>query len=372
MECLNGTTGPRGAKHEVTVDPDWTVTTPHDEEAERIAEAFGSYESCVTHIERTVKAFQASLSILVRSERVPLSIGRGSSWLLAKGYSIAGCCRGKQFRSAAIAARHTRSPGHLARKHRVPVNDIEMFLDAAAATWGRWESTPKVCQRTERLVREPGGVDELWQAGIHIDEIPNLAAVASVVDDPLPIRFYLGLVYGNTNRQWVTDTLAHQPDPDAAAWLAWLDEPQKLASPQQCGAWLQFGISRADVLKAISGGIAAEYVHEVAALTGWPINSVALQLVRWGNAGCKLTGEHFRALARHRIDAPTPSVRAIDELCEQVNHESRTLDDRPGRTELALMLEILGNRPEVLRALKHGVRTIDDLDTYTTSYEQTA
>lgn len=372
MQCFDGANSPGGTKHAVTVHPDWTVTTPHDAEAERIAEAFGSYTSCVTHIERTVEAFHASLRILVRSERVPLTIERGSRWYVAKGYSVAGCCRGTPFDSAAAAARHTRSPKHLATKHRIPVKNLEIFLDAAAVTWGSWEGTPTVSQRIERLIREPGGITELWRAGIHTDDIPTLAVVASVVDEPLPIRFFLGLVYSNADPRWVTDVLAYQPDPDTAAWLAWLDEPQKLATPQEWGAWLNFGIRRTDVLAAMNGGIAAEYVREIASSIGWPVNAVAIQALKWATAGCSLTAEHFHALARHRVDVPSPSVRAIDSLCEQVDQGSSPLGDRPGRTELAVMLEILGTRREVIRALKHGVRSVGDLDTYTTSYEQTA
>jgi hypothetical protein len=34
------------SRHPITLDPDWSVTTPHDLESERIASAFGGYLSC--------------------------------------------------------------------------------------------------------------------------------------------------------------------------------------------------------------------------------------------------------------------------------------------------------------------------------------
>lgn len=34
--------------HEVTIGPTWSLTTPHDLEAERVAVAFGGYSSCVS------------------------------------------------------------------------------------------------------------------------------------------------------------------------------------------------------------------------------------------------------------------------------------------------------------------------------------
>ncbi len=375
IECFNGVSGPGGTKHRVTVHPDWSVTTPHDPEAERIAEAFGSYTSCVTHMERIVAAFRASFGILTRSERVPLGVGRGGSWQMGKGLSIVGCCRGTLFGGVGAAARHTRSPVHLAKQHKVPLKHLEAFLSAAAVTWGSWDGTPQVDHHIEHLVREPGGVGDLWRAGIHPDDIPSLAGVGAVVDEPLPVNFYLGLVYGSADHQWIAEVLAHRPDADTAAWLAWLDQPQTRATPEAWGQWIGFALSRADVLVAIKADLSAEYVHEVAFSNGWPPRAVAAQFVKWADAGCSLKAEHFHALKRHRVYAPRPSTRAIDSLRELVQ-QNPTLARRatgalPDRTELAVMLEILGNRHEVLTALLQGVRTVDDLDAYVKRAERT-
>ncbi|WP_162625498.1 hypothetical protein [Mycolicibacterium llatzerense] len=375
IECFNAVSGAGGEKHRVTVRADrgWSIATPHDAEAERIAVAFGSDASCVTHIERTVEAFRASLGVLTRSKRVPLRVGSRGSWQVSQGHSIAGCCRGTLFGSVGAAARHTRSPKHLARQHRAEAKYLEMFLDAAAHTWGRWETCPEFDPRLERLVRETGGVGDLWQAGVHPDDIAGLAAVASVVDEPLPVRFFLGLVYGDADRQWVSEVLAHHPDPDTAAWLVWLDKPQTRATPAAWGQWLSFGISKAHVMVAIDAGLAPEHVREVASSHGWSTSGVAAQFVKWANVGCTLKAAHFHALKRHRTYSPKPSARAIDSLCELVAHEpdmklTRSWE-RPDRTELAVMLEILGNRYAVLRALNHGVRTVDDLDDYVKNHE---
>lgn len=367
IECFNAASGAGDIKHRVTVHPDWSVTTPHDAEAERIAEAFGSFTSCVTHMEQIVTAFRASFSILTRAERVPLRVGRGGSWQMGRGHAVAGCCRGTLFGSVGAAARHTRSPAHLAKQHRVPREHLEAFLSAAAVIWGSWDGTPQVDQRIERSIREPGGVGELWRAGIHPADIPTLASVGEVVGGPLPVSFYLGLVYNNADRRWVTDVLTHHPDPDTAAWLVWLENPHTVAPAERWGSWLNFGISRADVIVAVKSDIAPDDVHEISSSNGWPTRGVAMQLVKWANVGCSLRAEHFHALKRHRIYSPQPSGRAIDSLCEMVDQGAARQPARgvrPDRTELAIMLEILGNRHEVLRALRHGVRTVDDLDAY--------
>lgn len=375
IACFNSVSGAGGEKHRVTVYPDgdWSITTPHDAEAERIAVAFGSDATCVTHMERTVAAFRAALRLLTRSARVPLSVGRGGSWQVGQGYSIARCCRGTLFGSAGAAARHTRSPKHLAAQHRVQLKHIEAFLDAASATWGSWEVCPDFDPRLERLVRETSGVHDLWQAGIHPDDIAGLASVGSVVDEPLPVRFFLGLVYGSAEHQWVSEVLTHHPDPDTAAWLAWLDGPQSRATPAAWGQWLSFGVSKAHVVVAIDAGLTPEHVREVATSNGWSTIGVAAQFVKWANVGCRLDAVHFHALKRHRVYSPQPSCRTIDSLCELVagepNRNPSAPREQPDRTELAVMLEILGNRYAVLRALNHGVRTVDDLDAYVKHHE---
>ncbi len=374
MECFNGSNGVGGRNHRVTVHPDWTVTTPHDAEAERIAEAFGSYTSCVTHTERIVDAFRKSFRVLTRVERVPLILVRGGSWQVGKGHSIAGCCRGTLFGGVVGAATHTRAPTHLARQHRVPLRHLEAFLEAASETWGRWNATPEFDPRIERLIREPRGIGDLWRAGLHPAEIATLARVGSVVDEPLPIGFYLGLVYGSVDPQWVSEVLSYRPDPDTASWLAWLDEPHKRSTSTSWGRWLSFGISKADVLVAVHAGIPAEQVVEVAHANGWPVRAVAAQFVKWANAGCTLKMEHFHALKRHGVYSPQPSRRAIDAVWEMVTLDLgpssyKSLRDRPDRSDLAVMLEILGSRNEVRRAITHGARTPDDLDSYVPSYD---
>ena len=368
IECFHGAAGAGGTTHQMIIHRDWSIETPHDPEAEQIAEALGSYTSCVTHLEQIVAAFRASLGLLTRTKRIQLRLGQRGSWHLVSDHLITGCCRGTAFDGVAAAARHTRTAAHLARQHRVPRERFAAFLSAAAATWGSWEATPQVDHSITRLIQEPGGVGELWRAGIHPDDITTLAAVGAAVAEPLPASFFLGLVYGNADRRWVADVLPHRPDPDTAAWLVWLDEPQNRETPAAWGWWLSLGISKADVVVAVEAEIAPEYVDEVAAAVGLSTNAVAAQLARWAKADCRLTTAHLHALKRHGTGSTRPSGPAIASLCEMLAQGHGTAVNSagttPDRTELAVMLEILGNRAAVLAALRSGVRTVEDLDAH--------
>jgi len=371
LECFSDLTAVAGDQHRVTVDPDWQVTTPHDAEAERIAEAFGGPTSCVTHVERVVVAFRAALGLLTRNERASLvTLGNGK-WRVDKGSTVVGCCRGKHFTSIAAAAWHTRSPMHLAKRYGVPRQYLEAFLAAAAHTWGDWEASPLVDPRISSLVREPGGVGDLWRAGVHPDEIPSLAAAGSGVSDPLPVNFYLGLVYGQVDQHWVSEVLAHHPDPDIAAWLVWFDLADQQIDSNALGLWLRLGVSRADALAGVEAGIGPEYVFEIASAPGLPVKPVAAQLARWASVGCTLKAEHFDLLRRHGFNSSHPSSTAIDKLEELVAQLGEAALAGPGaapdRTEQAVMLEILGHRVEVVAALRHGVANSADLDDYLAS-----
>lgn len=368
IECFSGEWGASDVVHTVTVHSDWSVVTPHDREAERIAEAFGSYTSCVTHMERTVAAFRASLSVLTRETRLPLSPGRDGTWQVREPFAVPGCCLGTLFGGVAAAAEHTRSSAHLARQHGVSLGHIESFLSAAAATWGRWERAPLVSQDIQRLVRPPAGVDDLWRAGIHPDEIPSLANVGSAVDGPLPLSFFVGLAYGNADHQWLREVLAYRPDDATAAWLVWLDQPHERASSAEWGSWLGLGVSDNDVVTIVKAGVSAGQVQQIASSNSWPARAVAAEYVKWAKTGCALRAEHLHALKRHGIYAPKPSSRAIDSLCDAIaNTPGLSLVSSQvclSRTDLAVMLEILGNERDVLQALRRGVRDMAHLDGY--------
>lgn len=365
VECRTSKIASSGISHPVTIHSDWTVATPHDFDAERIAAAFGGYTSCATLVESTIPAFRASLEFLNRRSEIPLRADKKNGWRVHLVDQRPGCCRGHAFTSAAVAAHHMRTAKHLAAQHDVPEWQMDAVMTSAETAWGAWEETPAVDADVARLIRDPNGIAELWRAGIHPDRIPELAGAAAVVE-PLPTMYFLGLTYGNVNRRWLSRVMAHRPDPDTATWLTWLDEPQRMGTADDWGLWLGFGISKKDVLMAMRANLPPSAVYTIATLTGWPEHVAAQYLTAWAHAGCSPTPNHFMALKRHGVEYPRPLIGAIDALC----HDAEVLlgfDVEPyrfsiDRTELAVMLEILGTRHEVINSLRRGVRTVAGLD----------
>lgn len=350
MECRTSPGRPSSVRHPVTIDPDGTVTTPHDLEAERVAVAFGGYCSCLILTDRLVPALQAMLPLLGRRTRPELRRDARGGWRLPRGSQVPGCCRNRKYPSAEKAIWHLRNPEHLAGQYDLPLWLLADLL-AAAGPW----TPPVVDARTAALVRELDGVTKLWRAGIHPDEIPALAAVAVVVGEPLPVAYFLSLTYGEVDRTWLAGVLAHRPDPETATWLAGLSDPQRWGDAQTWGRWLGFGLPQPDTLTAVQAQVPPEFVVDTAVVTGRPEHVVAKHLAVWAAVGCSPTPRQLGWLDRHGVQAPRPSRGAIDAVCAEVP------DTGWGRTELALLLEVLGTRHDVVRAVRGGLGGGDKL-----------
>lgn len=64
----------------------------------------------------------------------------------------------------------------------------------------------------------------------------------------------------------------------------------------------------------------------------------------------------FLVLRDHSISAATPSTRAIDLLCAEVHEVLTGRSAAVARTDLAVLLEVLGTRRGVLEVIRRGVR----------------
>lgn len=388
VECRTSVQARRGRRHKVTIGPDWSVTTPHDIEAERVAVAFGAYTSCLALLDATVPAFRDSLALLTRRARPSLLRGRGGRWRLPENLEVARCCSGTTFATPAKALRHLRSVDHLLGAHDVPAWQLRQVFVAAEQAWGSWEGRPSAGPEVTRLVREVGGVTDLWHSGVRPDDIVEMAAVVDMVDEALPVAYYLAMAYGEADKEWIRAALRHRPDPDVAAWLAGLDRRDQVADGDTWGRWLGHGLPRTDVLTLVRAGTDPGLAEGAARVTGWPTPRVARSLAAWGRAGCRPGVDELAALARHQVFDVRVSADVIDELLAEIASlvggslvgGSRVGGSLAGdriwdavalsRTEVGVMLAVLGNRVAVLNAVAAGVRGVDGLDSYVRGEER--
>lgn len=345
------------ARHLVTLHPDWTVTMPHDVEAERIAAALGSRSSCLDLVDVVVPAFWRGLDVLLRNERVAIHRGRDGRWRVTK--RVRGCCPSRPFgagMSGAVgAARHIRSTRHLAGLLRLLPWQIGPLREAAERVWGDLDGEASLVRakadlEVEALVREPGGLLQLWRCGIHPADMVELAAPAAAVPGPLPMEYFLGMALAAPDPVWVRGVLEYRPDGGVASWLAWLTDGPDLGPAERWGAWLRFGLAQQRVRTAVEHDLDPSRVVEVASALGWSTKESAQVLVGWAEAGCRVSARELLELDRIGVARALPAMRALEALVEE--------EGEVERTELAALLLAYGSRPQAANALRRGVRDL--------------
>lgn len=368
IECRARKSRRSSTHHKVEINADWSVDTPHDIEAERVAAALGAHCSCVDFVDRAVPALRRSVALLTRRERPRLERDRQGRWQVPETDRLNKCCASDGYASVAAVLNHLRDASHIAHSYGAPLWQLNALLVAATHVWRHQSADGLYSLRYESasLVREVTGATDLWAAGIHPDDIPALAAPARATSESLPVRYFIDMAYGNVEPDWLSAVLPHRPDADTAAWLAALDGPQHSAGAEEWGRWLDFGVSRELVARGVQAGLASDFVSRIAALTGWTIHATAEAVIAFADIDCRPTATHFALLRDFNIERPRPSGRALNELIDQLQSKrssrAKTADRRPTRTELALMLVILGNKPDVIAAVSRGVRRAADLD----------
>jgi len=349
VECRTNRRATRGKRHPMTINADWTIQTPHDLDAERVAVALGGYSSCLEVVDTAVPALREAMGLASRRLRPELRLGRKAGWVVAKA---AGCGCPGSFRTAAEAAEHARSTRHLAARHGCSERILWMLMgateDAVAAL-----AQPLV-DAGGLAVRELGGMAQLWDAGVHPDDAVAMAGMVSAVSEPLPVHYFLGVAYCGADRDFLAAASAARADPDTAAWLAWL--PARFWQPELT-AWLRLGLARGDVLDLFDWGTDPASVGALAVTAGLPPDRVARMLAVWARARCSPSGEHLRLLVAEGLEAFHPPGPALDRL----EQEARNLRGAPSRTELGVMLALVDTRADTLSALARGVRSAAEL-----------
>lgn len=359
VECRTSRTASRGKQHSIVIEPDWTVRTPHDLEAERVAVAFGGFTSCLELVDKVIPAVQSTLPLLLRRRLARLTRTKDER-VVWSAVSVRGCrCHRGIFTSAREAAAHLRSPAHLVKQYAVPLRPLTKVLAAAEGAW-RSDAAPtaEARARAERAVREFRGSESLWEAGLHPEHVLEFAALAPGIDEPLPEAFFLGVAYSGVDVTWLATTVANRPDPAGAAWLAWVPADKGNAYLSALQDWYSLGLSRRQIEALAIESVTITAAEALAKATGRPLRTGGADLAAWALAGCRPTVEHFQVLDQHGLGSTySPSRAAVDRLVEVAQRYPLC----PSRTELGVLLSLEGTQRGVEVQLELGVRSVAEL-----------
>lgn len=227
---------------------------------------------------------------------------RASDRLVETRWCALGRCHGTYHHASDEAAyRHEITPVHLAARFGLRTWQAERLLDAAGTAWLAAADLTLVDEGREGYAR-------LWSAAIHPELVPRLLLLAPPRARSMPWKFFVDAAYGGASR-------VRPPAQDAA------DTPL-FRTPD--AAEVQTLVSR------------------------WQRE--------WHRVGCRPQAEHYELVVRHRIPHLLPEPAQIDRtlaLC-------RLVEDDVDRTDVGIMLAMLGEPILVATAVQHGITSALD------------
>lgn len=343
-----------GRKHGVTIEADWSVSTPHEIELERIAAAMGGYQSCVDLVDREVPALRELTQLRARRVLPQFTRNAEGRWTLRA--PPPGChCGRVEFHTAGEAAMHARDTQHVAAIFGARPLEVERLFASISQAHGTSFYLPPYDDdgAATRSVRERDGVAQLWDAGVHPQIVAALHEVLWPGGPAMPVWFYLGAVSRRPDLGWVADTLAAFPDEDVAVWLCWTDTELDRRHPQARAAWMSAGVPRNAIVALSDGPYTPVDVARLAALSWRNVPGAAITLAAWHRAGCHPCPEDITVIDGLDTDPWfEPSPGAVEWLWKRVGNP----ETGPSRTEIGLLLAVCGTRTTALTLLTKGIR----------------
>lgn len=341
-------------RHTVELAPDWSVTTPHDMAAERVAAAFGGYLSCLHLADRVVPAVRAALQLNARRGVPRMKRAMKGTWRAVPS-SAGRCCRAVP--TAGQAAAHLRGVEHVAARVGGHVTLTATVLEQVLATHreaGSFRLPPDSAELLRRCVSGTSGGVAIWEAGLH----PQV--VAAIHDEvvgpdgpPLPEALYLGVVSRRPDLAWMADTVAaaaravgapitRYDTGHLAEWLAWTQTPLDRKQRQVRAGWLATGVPRTCIEVLSDAGYSPVDAQRLATGTRRSVPGAAGLLADWVGAGCRPSVD---ALLSLYADGVPPWQAPSKQLIAWLRSHLGDLAQRYTTTDLGLMLVREGSVP---------------------------
>ncbi|MDQ6649461.1 MAG: hypothetical protein M3Z02_05020, partial [Actinomycetota bacterium] len=278
--------------HEVTVQADWTVFTPHDLAVERVAVALGGYLSCVEFVDNVIPAVRRWVGVNTRRELPRMRRDEAGGWLSLE--PVPGCCTRSPYPSAVALAEHQRSRRHCATAYAADPDQMAAFTKqvARAHGFGWGQPLPVVAAKAlRRCVERPDDVRELWQAGIGPETILAVHRRLAPRGGRRPVSLYLGVLTEQPDPDWLVASAAAAPADglareDLLEWLAWTETSLDRRFRIDRSECLAMGIPRSTIWALSTNGYRPSDVHALERASGLSPVGAARLLEGWVAAGC--------------------------------------------------------------------------------------
>ncbi len=333
VECTAAPSARFGTPHRVTIHPDWSVTIPHDLDAERIARSMGSWNTCLHVADRIVPAYRGAIAAMLSSAPLPRDPHR-------LRYEL-----DPEYRLGAPPA--PADAGLVDTEHRL----YRDLLDQAGRVWSAWGDPRYVSDGVQ-------GYQELWRAGVPPLAVERIARQLPREAWPLPGEFYSRLSFEAIDLDWLITVLGCYPTSEVAMWATDLSPSAVRRYPAE-HVWRLYdaGVDDRDARAALDAGVDVTAAIELASRPGVGATTAVRWLTAWSRVGATPTPDHYRLLERHRVLLDRPPLWLVDWTVRALRTFGR--DPLP-RTELAVMLALTSDVNVIREAVSLGIASATD------------
>lgn len=359
IECTADPDKRFGTPHRVVIRPDWTVETPHDLDAERIARAFGGWSTCLQFAERVVPAFRRALHVMLE----PGLLTSEAPW--ASPTSGNG---GPEAPSSALdtptlreAVRQEIKPDRilstasstLTASPRARGRERDLYSILFARGGRAWATTGD----TRQIDGGESGFVELWSQGLFPVHVNEVARALPRRAWPLAPEFYARVCFGAVDLDWLIRVVQCFPERECADWA--VAQGAAWSSTRVADVWrmAELGLSTRDAIGALERRVPIDALVDLAGRPGVGGPTAARWLTLWAQLGVTPTTAHYRLLEERRVLLKRPAEWMLDSTARALRRFGSTA---PERTELAVMLALTPDPGAIEDALRRGIRTSTD------------
>ena len=336
--------GARPTRHEVTIDADWSVRTPHDEGLERIAAAFGGGVSCIPALTAVMPGLRMWWQRATRrTGLLARSPDRGASWFCLE--SALPCCPARGFDDAAVAAAHCRDIPHVAAASRVNRRDLRALVAGLG---------PLADPGPPEGAGDPL-VEQAWDCGLHSGWVLGVRAELAAVGftEPTP-ELVLALAHTEADVAWVAST-AHGVDGSVNGPMGRVDPhgagPQRALRPARLDGHRRPPRRHRQPLdvRVRARRRRARWLEH----WGISVPGAAQLLGRWVRSGYHPSAVQLAWVGEEGVGFPPdpPAPSAVERVARAL---ARRHPDASERTGLAIALARWGTVPDTVAILRRG------------------
>lgn len=327
-------TGARVRRHPVTIESNWSLSTGHDLNSERLAAALGGYLSCVDLADRVMPAARTWVELRLRT-KLP-EIARVDDRWCAR--TSASCCRAG-YRDSATAAGHVRDRAHLARTADIDprqlggvTKHLSPLIDTLACP---------VKGRATRL---------LWASGLHPEWVNAVEQAVGLSEMPPQFHQAVLACQPDLTRLRQVLELAHCSEQKySAISLTWMYNLWSQIPAGQWDDWLADAVSPQLSCTLAAAGYTVADARALRLALGGTVNGAAAVLAAWVSNGHRPSVHQLAQLAAVGIDvqAYSPAKNLVKDVRSR-SAAPRTVSD----TDIALTIMREGTAAATVHALK--------------------